>query len=64
MYVGVTLLHKVRNEDIFADTGEVPVEAQLKLRQLQWFGDLQRMPEYRPQGQVLKCRPQGKRKPG
>ena len=49
---------------IFADTGEVPVEAQLKLRRLQWFGHLRRMPEYQPHRQVLKCHPQGKnRKP-
>ena len=54
------LLHKVKNEDILADTGEVPVEAQPKPRQLQWFGYLQRMPEYRLQ---LKCRSQGKNKP-
>ena len=63
--VGVTLWHKVRNEDIFADTWEVPVEAQLKLMWIQWCGHLRRMPEYWPQWQVLKCRPQGKkRKPG
>ena len=63
--VGVTLWHKVRNEDIFADAWEVPVEAQLKLMWIQWCGHLRRMLEYWPQWQVLKCRPQGKkRKPG
>ena len=60
--VGMTLWHKMRNEDIFADTGEVLVEAQLKLRRLQWFGHLRRMPEYWPQWQVLKCRPQGQKR--
>ena len=63
--VGVTLWDKRKNEDILAETEELPVEDQLKLRRLQWFGHLQRMPEHRPQRQVLKCRPQGKkRKPG
>ena len=53
--IGVTL----------AEVGEIPVENQVKLRRLQWFGHLQRMPAHRPQRQVLKCRPRGKkRKPG
>ena len=63
--VGVTLWHKRRNVDILAETGEMPVKDLLKVRRLQWFGHLQRMPDHRPQRQVLKCRPQGKkRKPG
>ena len=47
--VGVTLWNKRRNEDILAETEEVLVEDQVKLRQLQWFGHLQRMPVHRPQ---------------
>ena len=43
--VGVTLLNKRRNEDILAETGEVPVEDQVKLRRLQWFGHFLRMPD-------------------
>ncbi len=63
--IGVTLWDQKRNEDILAETGEMPVEDQLKLKQLRWFGHLQRLPDHRPQRQVLKCRPQGKRrKPG
>ena len=53
------------NEDILAETGEVQVEDQLRLKRLKWFGHLKRMPDHRPQLQVLKCCPQGKkRKPG
>ena len=63
--VGVTLWDQRRNEDILAETGELPMEDQLRLKRLQWFGHLQRMPDHRPQRQVLKCRPEGKkRKPG
>ena len=63
--IGVTLWNKRRNEDIMAEVGEIPVEDQVKLRRLQWFGHLQRMPAHQPQRQVLKCRPRGKkRKPG
>ena len=63
--VGVTLWDRRRNEDILKETGETPVEEQLRQRRLQWFGHLQRMPDHRPQKQVMKCRPQGKkRKPG
>ena len=63
--IGVTLWDQKRNEDILAETGKMPVEDQLKLKRLRWFGYLQRMPDHRPQRQVLKCHPQGKRrKPG
>ena len=63
--VGVTLWDRRRNVDILEETGELPVEEQLRHKRLQWFGHLQRMPENRPQRQVLRCRPHGrKRKPG
>ena len=63
--VGVTLWDRRRNVDILEETGELPVEEQLRHKRLQWFGHLQRMPENRPQKQVLRCRPHGrKRKPG
>ena len=63
--VGVTLWDRRRNVDILEETGELPVEEQLRHKRLQWFGHLQRMPENWPQKQVLRCRPHGrKRKPG
>ena len=63
--VGVTLWDRRRNVDILEETGELPIEEQLRHKRLQWFGHLQRMPENRPQKQVLRCRPHGrKRKPG
>ena len=63
--VGVTLWDRRRNVAILEETGELPVEEQLCHKRLQWFGHLQRMPENRPQKQVLRCRPHGrKRKPG
>ena len=60
--LGVTLWHKHRNADILTETGELPVEHQLRLKRLQWFGHVQRMPEHRVQKQVLRCRPEGKRR--
>ena len=60
--VGEILWDQRGNEDIPAETGEVPVEDQLRLKRLQWFGHLQRMPDHRPQRQVLKCCPQGKKR--
>ena len=48
-----------------AETEEVPMEDQLRLKWLQWFGHLQRMSDHQPQVQVLKCCPLGKKgKPG
>ena len=63
--VGVTLWDRRRNVNILEETGELPIEEQLRHKRLQWFGHLQRMPENRPQKQVLRRRPHGrKRKPG
>ena len=63
--VRVTLWNKKKNEDILAETGEVPVEDQVKLRRLQWFGPPSKDASPSTTRQVLKCRLQGKnRKPG
>ena len=65
--IGVTLWDKRRNVDILEETGQLPIEEQVRKKRLQWFGHLhvQRMPDHRPQKQLLKCRPKGKRrKPG
>ena len=62
--IGVSLWGKQRNADILEETGELPVE-QLRLKRLQLFGHVQRMPDHRPQKQLLRCRPRGKkRRPG
>ena len=53
--VGVTLWHRHRNSDILRETGEPPVEDQLRQKRLQWFGHMQRMPEHRVQKQVLRA---------
>ena len=60
--VGVTLWDMRRNADIPEETGELPIAEQLRLKRLQWFGHLQRMPDHRPQKQLLRCRPRGKRR--
>ena len=39
--IGMNLWSKRRN-DILTEIGEIPVEHQVKLRRLQWFGHLQR----------------------
>ena len=63
--VGVTLWDMRRNVDILEETGELPIKEQLRLKRLQWFGHLQRMPDHRPQKQLLRCRLRGKkRRPG
>ena len=36
--VGVTLWDKQHNADILEETGELPVEEELRLKRLQWFG--------------------------
>ena len=60
--LGLTLWDMHRNVDILKETGELPVEEQLRQRRLQWLGHVQRMPDHRPQKQLLRCRPQGKRR--
>ena len=47
--LGVTLWHRHHNSDILRETGEPPVEDQLRQKRLQWFGHMQRMPDHRVQ---------------
>ena len=61
--LGITLWDRRRNVDILQETGELPIEEQLRQKRLQWFGHVQRMPDDRPQKQLLKCRPKGKKRP-
>ena len=42
---------------------ELSVEDQLQFKLLRWFGHIWRMPDNRVQKKVLKCRPQGRRRP-
>ena len=60
--LGLTLWDMHWNVDILKETGRLPVEEQLGQRQLQWLGYVQRMPDHHPQKQLLRCRPQGKRR--
>ena len=60
--VGVTLWDMRRNVDILEETGELPIKEQQRLKRLQWFGHLQRMPDHRPQKQLLQCRLRGKKR--
>ena len=46
--LGITLWDMRRNADILKETGELPIEKQLRQKQLQWFGHVQRMPEECP----------------
>ena len=59
----ITLWNRVRNTDILARTGVLPVEEQLRQRRLQWFGHVWRMPTNRPQRQLMRCRPSGRKRP-
>ena len=47
--LGVTLWDMKRNADILRETGELPIEEQLRRKRLQWFGHVQRMYDERPQ---------------
>ena len=51
-----------RNTDILEETGELPIEEQLRQKRLQWFGHVQRMSDERPQKQLMKCQPRGKKR--
>ena len=46
--VGVTLWDMRHNVDILEETGELPMKEKLRLKRLQWFGHLQRMPDHQP----------------
>ena len=61
----VTLWDMLCNVDILEATGELPIKEQLRLKRLQWFRHLQRIPDHRPQKQLLRCRLRvKKRQPG
>ena len=60
--LGLTLWDRQRNVDVLKQVGEVSVEEQLKQRRLQWLGHVQWIPDHRAQKQLLRCRPQGKRR--
>ena len=47
--MGVTLWDMWCNVDILEESGELPIKEQLRLKRLQWFGHLQKMPDHRPQ---------------
>ena len=53
--LGITLWDRRRNTDILEETGELPIEEQLRQKRLQWFGHVQRMSDERPQKQLMKC---------
>ena len=57
--LGITLWDMRRNADILKKTGDLPIEKQLRQKQMQWFGYVQRMPEDCPQKELLTCRPKG-----
>ena len=59
----VTLWDRMWNTTILEKTGELPVENQLRQRRLQWSGHLWRTPAHRPQRQLIRCRPNGKKRP-
>ena len=61
--LGITLWDMQRNADILKVTGELPIDKQLRKKRLQWFGHVKRMQDERPQKQLLKCRPKGKKRP-
>ena len=60
--MGVTLWDMGRNVDLLEETGELRIGEQLRLKRLQWFAYLQRMPPHWPHKQLLKCRPRGKKR--
>ena len=60
--LGLTLWDMHQNVDILKAAGELPVEEQLRHMRLQWIGHVEGMPDHHPQKQLLRCRPQGKRR--
>ena len=61
--LSVTLWDRIRNSTILEMTGEPSMEEQLRQRRLQWFGHVWRMPALRPQRQLVRSRPSGKKRP-
>ena len=61
--LSVTLWDRIRNSTILEMTGELSMEEQLRQRRLQWFGHVWRMPALRPQRQLVRSRPSGKKRP-
>ena len=61
--LGLTLWDRRRNTDILEECGETTMREQLRMKRLQWFGHIMRMPTHRPQRQIFKSRPQGMRRP-
>ena len=61
--LGLTLWDRCYNADVLEECREATMRDQLRLKRLQWFGHLMRMPTHWPQRQILKCRPQGKQRP-
>ena len=61
--LGLTLWDRCRNADVLEECGEATMRDQLRLKRLQWFGHLMRMPTHQPQRHILKCRPKEKERP-
>ena len=61
--LGLTLWDRCCNADILEECGKATMRDQLRLKRLQWFGHLMRMPTHWQQWQILKCRTQGKLRP-
>ena len=61
--LGLTLWDRRRNVDVLEECGETTVRDQLRLKRLQWLGHVLRMPIHRPQRQIIKSRPRGRRRP-
>ena len=61
--LSVTLWDRIRNSTILEMTGELSMEDQLQQRRVQWFGHVWRMPALRPQRQLVRSRPNGKKRP-
>ena len=60
----MTLWDMLHNIDILEETGELPIKEQLRMKRFQWFRHPQRMPDHRPQKQLLQCKLRGKKRGG